>query len=273
MSSLAGRLNLLVDDIVVVHNSNKLALRLLPCDVFARVALVGREVFALEVELARRLEAGACPVAALEPRVDPRVYRGDGFAMTLWTHYEVATSDQLSPVDYAAALHRLHAGMLRAEIAAPHFMQRVAQAVRLVADPNDSPGLSGADRDLLLGSLRVASEEILRCGAPEQLLHGEPHSDNVLNAHDGPRFIDFETCCRGPVEFDVAHVPDEVSAYYPALHGPLLQTCRRLVLAMVGAWRWDVRDEFPDGIRHGREILTILREGPPWPALGPLAAD
>ena len=115
--------------------------------------------------------------------------------------------------------------------------------------------------------------EILRWGAPEQLLHGEPHSDNVLNAHDGPRFIDFETCCRGPVEFDVAHVPDEVSAYYPALNGPLLQMCRRLVLAMVAAWRWDVRDEFPDGIRHGQEILTILREGPPWPALGPLAAD
>ena len=273
MSSLAGALGLRVDDIAVVHNSNKLALRLLPCDVFARVALVGREVFALEVEFARRLAASGCPIAALEPRVDPRLYGSDGFAVTLWTYYEVTSSDQLSPVEYAAALHRLHAGMLRAEIAAPHFMQRVAQALRLVTDPNESPGLAGADRDLLLSSLCVASEEILRWGAPEQLLHGEPHSDNVLNAHDGPRFIDFETCCRGPVEFDVAHVPDEVSAYYPALNGPLLQMCRRLILAMVAAWRWDVRDEFPDGIRHGQDILTILREGPPWPALGPLAAD
>ena len=257
----------------LVHNSNKVTLRLLPCDVLARVALVGQEVFALEVELTRRLVASACPVAALDPRVDPCVYEGDGFAVTLWTHYEVASSDQISPVEYAAALHRLHSGMRRAEIAAPHFMQRVAQAVRLVTDPNESPGLAGADRDLLLSSLSVAREEILRRGAPEQLLHGEPHSGNVLNAHDGPVFIDFETCCRGPIEFDVAHVPDEVSAFYPDLDRLLLQKCRRLVLAMVGAWRWDVRDEFPDGLRHGQDILTILREGPPWPALGPLAAD
>ena len=35
-TSLAGTLDLQVDDAVVIHNSNKLALRLLPCDVFAR---------------------------------------------------------------------------------------------------------------------------------------------------------------------------------------------------------------------------------------------
>jgi hypothetical protein len=45
------------------------------------------------------------------------------------------------------------------------------------------------------------------------------------------------------------------------------------VLAMVAAWRWDIRDEFPDGHQHGRHILSLLREGPPWPALGTLAAE
>ena len=54
-TALAGELDLRVNDAVVIHNSNKLALRLLPCDVFARVALVGQEVAALEVELALRL--------------------------------------------------------------------------------------------------------------------------------------------------------------------------------------------------------------------------
>jgi hypothetical protein len=42
VTALAGELHLRVDDAVVIHNSNKLALRLLPCDVFARVALVGK---------------------------------------------------------------------------------------------------------------------------------------------------------------------------------------------------------------------------------------
>ena len=119
VTTLAGALDLPVSDVVVIHNSNKLALRLLPCDVLARVALVGHEVSALEVELAQRLAAAAAPVAALEPRVDPRVYERDGFAVTLWTYYEAATPGQVSPDDYADALRRLHAGMRSIELAMP----------------------------------------------------------------------------------------------------------------------------------------------------------
>jgi aminoglycoside phosphotransferase (APT) family kinase protein len=272
-TSLAGALDLRVNDAVVIHNSNKLALRLLPCDVFARVALVGHEVAALEVELARRLAAHASPVAALEPRVEPRVYEVDGFAVTLWTYYEAVTPAQVSPGEYADALHRLHAGMRSVELATPHFTERAAGAVRLVANRDETPALAEADRHLLLSTLQSARQQIHSRGAAEQLLHGEPHPGNVLRAQDGPLFIDFETCCRGPIEFDVAHVPVEVSAHYPDVDQVLLSECRRLVLAMVAAWRWDARDEFPNGHQHGRDILTLLCEGPPWPALGALAAE
>lgn len=86
-TALAAELELQVDYVVVVHDSNKLGLRLLPCDVFARVAIGGRAVAALEVELARRLAATATPVATLEPRVEPRVYERGGFTVTFWTYY------------------------------------------------------------------------------------------------------------------------------------------------------------------------------------------
>jgi aminoglycoside phosphotransferase (APT) family kinase protein len=272
-TSLAVALDLRVDDAVVIHNSNKLAVRLLPCDVFARVALAGQEVSALEVELAQHLAATPSPVAELEPRVDPRVYEDDGFAVTLWTYYEAGTSDQVSPAEYANALHRLHTGMRSVAIATPHFMERVARAVRLVANEDETPALAEADRDLVLSTLQSVRRRIHSRGAAERLLHGEPRPGNILSAQDGPLFIDFETCCRGPIEFDVAHVPDDVSARYPDVDQVLLQECRRLVLAMVAAWRWDARDEFPNGHQHGRDILTLLREGPPWPALAPLTAE
>ena len=54
-TSVAASLDLPANDAVVLHNSNRLALRLTPCDVLARVAPVGHEAAQLAVELAQRL--------------------------------------------------------------------------------------------------------------------------------------------------------------------------------------------------------------------------
>ena len=265
--STASALDLTVDDASVLHNSNKLALRLLPCDVFARVAHVGQEVAQLEVELALRLAETESPVATLEPRVEPRVYERDGFALTLWTYYEPLLPREVSPADYATALDRLHAGMRKLDVATPHFTDRVAEAQQLVVSRNLTPALTDADRVLLDATLRSRRKAISDRGAAEQLLHGEPHPGNVLSTKEGLRFIDLETCCRGPIEFDLAHVPEEVSDRHPDADQELLAECRILVLAMVTAWRFDPRDQFPNGQRAARELLIAIREGPPWLAL------
>ena len=128
-TSTASALDLTVDDAIVLHDSNKLALRLLPCDVLARVAPVAHQVAQFEVDLAQRLSETESPVAALEPRVEPRVYERDGFVVTLWTYYEPLSPPEVSPADYANALERLHAGMRKLDVTTPHFTDRVAEAV------------------------------------------------------------------------------------------------------------------------------------------------
>ena len=248
-------------------NSNKLAVRLLPCDVLARVAPLAQQVAQFEVELAQRLAETESPVAALEPRVEPRVYERDGFVVTLWTYYEPVTPREVSPADYANALERLHAGMRKLDVTTPHFTDRVAEAQQLVASRDHTPALADADRELLSSTLRSLRRAIGDRGAAEQLLHGEPHPGNVLSTKNGPLFIDLETCCRGPIEFDLAHVPEEVSERYPDADQELLGECRGLVLAMVAAWRWDAGDQFPNGQRAARELVSALRKGPPWPTL------
>jgi phosphotransferase family enzyme len=265
--AIVSALDLTADEAVVLRNSNKLALRLLPCDLLARVAHTGQEVAQFEVELAQRLAETKSPVAALEPRVEPRVYERDGFAVTLWTYYEPLAPPEVSPAGYADALERLHAGMRKLDITTLHFTDRVAEAQQLVASRDLTPALAEADRDLLGNTLRSLRRAICDGGAAEQLLHGEPHPGNVLSTKNGPLFIDLETCCRGPVEFDLAHVPEEVSERYPSAHQELLRECRGLVLAMVAAWRWDPGDQLPDGQRAARELLNALRQGPPWPTL------
>src|SRR2546423_219892 len=179
--AIASALDLTVDDAVVLHRSNKLALRLLPCDVFARVAPVGHEVAQLEVELALRLAETESPVAALEPRVPPRVYERDGIAVTLWTYYEPIAPPEISPADYADALERLHAAMRKLDVMAPHFTDRVAEAQQLIAIRDRTPALADADRGLLSDTLRTLSRAIEGRGAAEQLLHGGPHPGNVLS--------------------------------------------------------------------------------------------
>ena len=41
-------------------------------------------------------------------------------------------------------------------------------------------------------------------------MYGEPHPGNLISTRTGPLLIDFEKCCRGPIEFDLAHAPDNV---------------------------------------------------------------
>jgi hypothetical protein len=204
--SIAVALDLQAADATVLQNSNKLALRLLPCDVFARVAPAGHEHAPFEVDLARRLAKTESPVAALEPRVEPRGYECDGFEVTLWTHYEPAHSE-ISAAAYADALKRLHAGMRKLDVPTPHFTDRVASAEQIITSRDLTPHLDEVDREMLSGTLRRLRRAIRERGPAEQLLHGEPHPGNVLSTANGPLFVDLETCCCGPVELDLAHVP------------------------------------------------------------------
>jgi aminoglycoside phosphotransferase (APT) family kinase protein len=263
--STTAALGLAVDDAIVLHDSNKLTVRLLPCDLVARVAPKAHQVAEFEIGLAERLAASGSPAAALDHRAEPRVYVRDEFVVTLWAYYQPA--GEISPVDYANALERLHSGMRTVDFRTPHFTDRVQEAQHLVETTRLTPDLADADRKLLITALRSRRQAIVGRGAAEQLLHGEPHPGNVLSTKSGLVFIDFETCCRGPVEFDLAHVPDDVSKRYADADRDLLSQCRGLVLAMVAAWRWDLSDQFPDRQRAARAMLGALREGPPWPPL------
>ncbi|MDT5040602.1 MAG: hypothetical protein QOE51_1587 [Actinoplanes sp.] len=257
--SIASSRGLTVDDAILLQDSNRLTLRLLPCDVLAQVGPIAHQVAQFEIDLAQRLAESESPVAALEPRVEPRVYERAGFVVTLWTYYEPATPQEISPADYAHALGRLHAGMRRIDVPTPHFTDRVAQAQQLVASRDHTPGLADADRELLGNTMRTLRRLIGERGAAEQLLHGEPHPGNILTTKNGLLFIDLETCCRGPIEFDLAHAPEEVSKHYPGVDQGLLSHCRILALAIITTWRWDQGDQLPNGRQLGTEWLRQIR--------------
>jgi hypothetical protein len=261
--AIAVGLGLSVEHATVLRSSNKVAVRLLPCEVLARVTPAGMGLARFEIGIAKGLIASGSPVAALDPRVEAVAYEMDGFEASLWTYYEPVPAD-LGPERYGAALHRLHDGMRTIEASAPHFTERVADPTQNIAAADV---LTGADRDLLRSTLRDLEKAILERGAPEQLLHGEPHVGNVLHTHLGPRFIDLETCCLGPVELDLAHAPGIVDEHYPGADRGLVEDCRGLVLAMVAKHRCALDDEFPNREGVLRDLLDALRDGAPWPSV------
>jgi aminoglycoside phosphotransferase (APT) family kinase protein len=264
--SIASALGLKSANAIVLNDSNRLVLRLMPCDVVARVGPMAWQDARLEVELAQRLAETESSVGAPEPRVEPRVYERDGFVVTLWSYYEPGPSGDLPPADYAHALERLHAGMRQIDVTTRHFMDRVADTQQWVANREVTPDLPDADRELLANTLRSLRRSIVDRGAAEQLLHGEPHPWNVLSTKNGPLFIDFENAVRGPVEYDLAWVPEEVSERYPGANQELVGECRGVVLAIIAAHRWRRDDKHPSRPQRG-EWLSAFREGPPWPAI------
>lgn len=268
--AVASACGLAVADATVVHDSNRIAVHLRPCDVLARVAPRDRQAGAeFEIEMAQRLAETAAPSARLDPRVEPRVYEQDDFAVTLWTYHHPVASSMLTPAEYAMALSQLHAGLRDADvsgIAVPHFLDRVADAQRLIDDPTNNPAITGDDRELLSTTLRTTRRTIVDRQAPEQLLHGEPHPGNVLRTSRGPLFVDLETSCRGPVEFDIAHAaiegtgpPMEVAAAYPGADESLVRDCWTLMLAMIVAWRCEPGDDLPDGAARAQGWIRQLR--------------
>ena len=256
--STARELGLQVSDAVVIHNSDRIAVRLIPCDVLARIApQAWEDDLQFEAEVARRLAETDSPVGALEPRAAPRVYVRDTFALTLWTYYEQV--GDIAPADYADALIRIHAGLRQIDLAAPHITDRVAAWVTEVNDPAQTPALPGPDRELLSTTLNRVSYAMHRWDTGDQLLHGEPHPQNLLSTSSGPRFIDLHTCQRGPVEYDIAYAPEAVAAHYPGANHHLVHQFRILMWAGFTTMRWRPGDQLPNWDYWRVEGLNQLR--------------
>lgn len=123
-------LDLTVNDAIVLNDSNRLVVRLTPCDI-------------------------------VEPRVEPRVLAHDGFKITIWAYLEPVHPAMPPPAEYTRALRRLRAGLQQLAVTTPHVMDRIAATQRDVASRDVTPELADEDRALLANTLRDLSQAII----------------------------------------------------------------------------------------------------------------
>jgi len=200
--STASTFDLPVDATVVLNDSNRLVVRLMPCDVVARVtppealapvtaraSWLSGEAYqarlATEVEVVKRLAENDSPVAGLDPRVEPRVFVHDGFAITMWTYF-APVRRMLPSADYAQVLECLHAGLRQIDVPTPHFMDRVAATQQDVASRDVTPDLAETDRVLLANTLRDLSETDL-CDVKPSVTRSSAHVQRERRRRDNPQ--------------------------------------------------------------------------------------
>jgi hypothetical protein len=99
---------------------------------------------------------------------------------------------------------------------------------------------------LALLRLRFAAvaPTLLERARPTTVLHGGPHAHNVLATPSGLRLDRFETCCRGPVEADLAYL-GETGASRRGVDLEVLSLAQQMLRISVATICWCDPDRHP----------------------------
>jgi Phosphotransferase enzyme family len=249
---------------VTLRATNNVVLWLAPLPIVAKAAEAPHRALAFEVEIGRGLaEARACAVGPA-PGIAPRVHRAGNFGVTFWRYVPQGAVSEPPSRAIGAALGLLHNALGRLACPGARWARCSEELVTLAAlleRDEFAPNLAGAERSLL----RRAVDEGVRQLAPPRpgdvRLHGSPHRLNIVVEDGSPRFIDFETVCSGPAEWDLAHVEPGVEAGYPyPVDAELLAALRVAVSAKTAAWCWHSIDAGPDMAWHARHHLELVKD-------------
>ncbi|MGH2641228.1 MAG: phosphotransferase enzyme family protein [Actinomycetota bacterium] len=257
---VAARYGYVVEDPVLVQETNNTVVWLRPNEIIAKVGTWSHSEEALRREhtVATALAATGTPIAPPVGDAEPVRDEHSGFLVTLWQRLEHDAAREPSPDDVAEALRRLHEGLARYRGELPSFREGVRRARAALDDDRLMAALGREDRSLLRRAFDRLVAELEAIDYVERPLHGEPHLDNLLATANGLRWIDLEAVCIGPLEWDVAFLSEEAASLFPEVDAMLLDLLRTLNSARVAAWCW-ARADVGDMRTHGRYHLELVR--------------
>jgi Ser/Thr protein kinase RdoA (MazF antagonist) len=246
---------------VLIQETNNSVVWLRPHAVIAKVGKWTDSEVALikEHAVASALTAVGAPVASPIAAIGPTHDRATGFIVTLWERLETANGLRATPEEIAGSLRELHAGLARYGGDLPAFEAALDLAEAALWDDHVMQALPADDRTLLRRAFERRRAEVRTRGYREQPIHGEPHEGNLLLTERGLRWIDLEETSVGPLEWDLAFLPDQVSGLFPEADAELLAILRTLNSAVVATWCF-ARSEFADMRRHGEHHLKRVRD-------------
>ena len=247
---VAQRVGLSSTSAHVLRDANNTLVLLPESRVVAKVATSTLEKHganALERELAIGLHLAARDAPIVPPLLDGAggPHEIDGHLLTLWSYSAPESAPDQPGLELGMALRAFHEALADFASPLPPLTEKLEAAAALFADPTATSELSASDRRLT-ASIYEKLLPRLATVAAQSGLHGEPHSDNVVWTRNGPLFVDFEAACAGPVEWDLAYLPEQAHPAFPERDEELLSLLRTAVSFCVAAWCWAQRGRAPE---------------------------
>lgn len=245
----------------LLQETNNTVVWLRPEAVIAKVATRpdARNDLRLEHAIALELTAVGGEIAAPLPATRPIAHEDTGFVVTLWERLDGVDQAPMRSGDLLRSLGRLHGALAQTAYPLPTFRSSLTRARSALDDDTLMAAMRPADRVFLRADYDEGLTVLGDAATSEHRLHGEPHDANRILTPTGLRWIDFESCCVGPLEWDFAFQPREVDADLDDVDYKLLALLRRLNSARVATWCL-AQSRFPGMRQHGELHLALLRD-------------
>jgi len=244
----------------VLQRSNNVVVWLRPHPIVAKVGVFehSERVLTSEVEVAALLATAGAPVGSpAAPSVSTAPT--SGLPVSLWERL-VPTDGSAAPQEVALTLKAVHNSLreVRGRVSLPSYEVWLDRARQTLYQDEEMHLLPTSDLVFLREEFDRHRSAFEAAANGSHVLHGEPHSGNFVVTADGPRLIDFEGVCIGPIEWDLASVPVMVAEHFPEANPSVVNVARRLNSARVATWCWA---RAADSVMraHGEHHLALLR--------------
>jgi Phosphotransferase enzyme family len=237
------------DDAVVLRDAWHVLVHLRPSPVVARVsspipypAGPDPQGVVRELAIAEHCARAGCAVV---PPVGGPYYEG-GHVVTFWQY--VPPRDDPDPRTAGRALREIHEALVDFDGELPAFGHPEETAAMLdTLSPSD-------DVEFVRG---VAAQ---RPDVTTQALHGDAQLFNCLGTPSGPLWLDFETACRGPREYDLAALgPGPARDAYGPYDAELVAAMFRVYIAWIIASMMVAVPRRPELASTVVRLLGVLR--------------
>jgi len=248
---------------IVLQDWNNTIVHLAPASVVAKVSTsplgqAGSRALTRELAVALHLAAAGAPVVPPSSELPPGPHRHAGTELTFWTLCAHG-SGEIDPVEAGETLRATHEALATYAGTLPRFTDQLTEVRGVLDDPSALRALAAQDRQFLKLMLDELEGRLGRVTFELRPLHGEAHLGNVLKTPSGLLWLDFESACLGPLEWDLSMLPLEALAAFASVDEPLLALLRRLRSLCVAVWCWVQPERAPE-VREAAEFhLASLR--------------